>query len=69
MKQFNAITDAVLITSTVITGGISMAAFASSFGLSVGLALSGTRLLLSLEIAITRKFFKIITVKQEKRCY
>ena len=69
MKRFNTITgivDTGLITSTVITGGISIAAFASVVGLSVGIALSGTSLLLSLVTAITRKSFKIFTVKQEK---
>ena len=69
MKQVNAITgivDTALITSTVITGGISMAAFASGVGLSVGIALSETSLLLSLATAITQKSFKIFTVKQEK---
>ena len=43
MKQFNTITDIVdtgLITSTVITGGISTAAFAIGVGLPVGIALS-----------------------------
>ena len=69
MKRFNTITGIVetgLITSTVITGGISIAAFASGVGLPVGIALSGTSLLLSLATAITRKSFKIFTVKQEK---
>ena len=69
IKRFNTITDIVdlgLITSTVITGGISIAAFASGVGLPVGIALSGTSLLLSLATAITRKSFKIFTVKQEK---
>ena len=69
MKRFNTITgivDTGLITSTVITGGISTAAFASGVGLPVGIALSGTSLLLSLATAITRKSFKIFTVKQEK---
>ena len=69
MKRFNIITGIVdigLITSTVITGGISFAAFASGVGLPVGIALSGTSLLLSLATAITRKSFKIFTVKQEK---
>ena len=69
MKQFNTITgivDTGLITSTVITGGISIAAFASGVGLPVGIALSGTSLLLSLSTAITRKSFKMLTVKQEK---
>ena len=43
MKRLNTITgivDTGLITSTVITGGISMAAFVSVVGLSVGIALS-----------------------------
>ena len=69
MKRFNTITDIVdkgLTTSTVITGGISAAAFASNFRLPVGIALSGTSLILSLATAITRKSFKIFTVKQEK---
>ena len=50
MKRFNAITgivDTGLITSTVITGGISIATFASGVGLPVGIALSGTSLLFS----------------------
>ena len=69
IKRFNTITgivDTGLITSTVITGGISIAAFASSAGLPVGIALSGTSPLLSLTTAITRNSFKISTVKQEK---
>ena len=69
MKRFNTITgivDTGLITSSVITGEISSAAFASGVGSPVGFALGGTRLLLSLATAITRKFFKIFTVQQEK---
>ena len=69
MKRFNTITglaDTGLITSMMITGGISIAAFASGVGLPVGIALSGTSLLLSLVNAITQKSFKIFTVKQEK---
>ena len=69
MKRFNTITgivDTGLITSTVITGGISIATFASGFGLPVGIALCGTSLLLSLATVITRKSFKTFTVKQEK---
>ena len=69
MKRFNTITgivDTGLITSTVITGGISIAALASGVGLPVGIALGGTNLLLSLATAITQKSFKIFTVKQEK---
>ena len=69
MKRFNTITgivDTGLITSTVITGGISIAAVASCVGLPVGIALSGTSLVLSLATAITRKSFKIFTVMEEK---
>ena len=69
MKRFNTVTgivDRSLIISTVITGGMSIAAFASGVGLPVGIALSGTSLLLSPETAFTRKSFKIFTVKQEK---
>ena len=70
MKRFNTISgivDTGRITSTVITGGISIAAFASALGLPVGIALSGTSLLLSLATAITQKSFKIFTVKQKKK--
>ena len=69
MKRFNTITgivDTGLITSTVITGGIATAAFVSGVGLPVGIALSGTSLLLPLAAVITRKSFKTFTLKQEK---
>ena len=69
MKRFNTITgivDTGLITSTVITEGIATAAFVSGVGLPVGIALSGTSLLLPLAAVITRKSFKTFTVKQEK---
>ena len=69
MNRFNTITgviDTGLITSTVITGGFSVAAFASGVGLPVGIILIGTSLLLSLATVITRKSFKTFTVNQEK---
>ena len=50
----------------MITGGISIAAFANGVGLSVDIALSGTSLLLSLTTVITRKSSRTFTVKQEK---
>ena len=50
----------------MITGGISIAAFASGVGLSVDIALSVTSLLLSLTTVITRKSSRTFTVKQEK---
>ena len=69
MKRFNTIKDIVdmdLITSTVITGGNSVAASANGLNLPVDIALRVICLLLSLAMVITRKFFKIFTVKQEK---
>ena len=69
MKRFDTVTgivDTGLFTSTVITGGIYIAVFASSVGLPVGIALSGTSLLLSLATVIPQKSFKTFTVKQEK---
>ena len=56
MKRYNTITgivDTGLITSTLVTGGISIAAFASDVGLPVSIALGGTSLLLSLATVIT----------------
>ena len=70
MKHFATIimiVDTGLITSTVITGGISVAAFASGVGLPVGIALSGTSLVLSLATVITRKSTRTFTVEQEKQ--
>ena len=65
MKPLNTITgivDTGLITLTVITGGISTAAFASGVGLPVGIALSGTSLLIFLVTVITQKSFRTFTV-------
>ena len=69
IRRFNAITrigDTGLITSTVITGGISIAAFASGVALPVAITLSGTSLILSPAMGITQRSFKIFTIKQEK---
>ena len=51
-----------LITSAVSTGGISIAAFASSVGQPFGIALSKTSLLFSNPTVITLKSFKIRAV-------
>ena len=69
MKRFNTVArvmDGGLITSTVITKRVSIAAFASDIGRSVGIALSGTSLLFSYLTVITQKSCKIFTIKQEK---
>ena len=69
MKRFNTIRtilDTGVITSTVITGGVSIDTFVSGIDLPVGTALSRASILFSLAIAITQKSFEIFTVKQEK---
>ena len=66
MKRINTITSIVdtdLIASTIITVGISIAAFTNGAGLPVGIALSGTTILFSLATAITRNSSKIFTLK------
>ena len=55
-----------LVTSIVITGGISIALFASDAGLPVGIALRGNTQIFSLATTITWKFLKFFTVKHEK---
>ena len=60
MKRFNIVTDIVnmgLITSTVITGGISIAASANGVSPPVDIALGVICLLLSLAMVIIREFF------------
>ena len=69
IKRFSTITavlDTSLITTTAITGGISIAALASSIGLPVGISLSATSLLLSLATTITRKTISIFKSKEKK---
>lgn len=56
IKRFNTILSVLnktLISATVVTSGISIAALASGVGLPVGLALSGASLLLSCATTIT----------------
>ena len=69
MKLFNTMTgivDTGVITSTVITGRVFIAAFASGIGLPFGITLNRTGLLLSLATVITQKSCKTFTVTQEK---
>ena len=69
IKRFSTITaflDASLITTTAITGGISIAAIASGIGLPVGISLSATSLLLSLSTTITRKKISVFNSKEKK---
>ena len=69
IKRFSTITavlDTSLITTTAITGGISIAALASGIGLPIGIGLSATSLLLSLATTITRKTMSIFKSKEKK---
>ena len=69
IKRFSTITavlDTSLITTTVIIGGISIAAIASGIGLPVGISLSATSMLLSLAATITRKTISIFNSKEKK---
>ena len=61
-----SIAETGLITSTMLTGGIPIAALASGVGLPIGIAFSGTSLLLSLKTPATRKYLKTSIVTQEK---
>ena len=53
LRIMTAALDTGLITTTAITGGISIAAIASSIRLPIGMGLSATSLLLSLATTIT----------------
>ena len=62
-KRFNITTGIVgtsLIISTVITGGLSIAAFASGVGLPVGITLSGLFTSFPLATVITQKSLKLL---------
>ena len=68
LKRFNTITsifDTCLITSRVITGGISITAFASGvIGLPVGIAFIETSILFSFGATVTQKSFKMFVGMQ-----
>ena len=53
-----------IIISAVITRVVSIGAFVSGVVPSVGIAVSGTSLLISFAVAITQKSFKKYTVMQ-----
>ena len=61
-----AVLDTSLITTTAISGGVSIAALASGIGLPVGISLSATSMLLSLATTITRKTISIFKSKEKK---
>ena len=68
-KRFNTIigiVDTSLITSSAITGGTSIPAFANGVGLPIGAALGGFSVVLSLSTIAIRKYSRSLTVKQGK---
>ena len=68
-KRFNkiiGIVDIGLITSSAITGGTSIPAFASSVNIPVDVTLGGFSVVLSLSTIVTRKSSRSLTVKQGK---
>ena len=69
IKRLRIMTAALhtgLITTTAISGGISIAAIASGIGLPVGMTLSATSLPPSLATTITRKTTSIFNSKEKK---
>ena len=54
LNKIRSIVDTGLITSAVITEGVSIAGFASGVGQSVEIALSGTSLIFSVQTSTTR---------------
>ena len=67
MKRSNTILSLMctgLIKSAVITGMVSITAFASGVGQTVRNALTGASLIFSLVTAIAQKSFNLLTVKQ-----
>ena len=67
MKTFNTMMTIMytgLITSTIISGSVSIVAFASGIGLLVGNASSGASLIFSPLRTIAQKSLKILIVKQ-----
>ena len=66
INMTTSIVDTGLITSSVITQGVSIPAFASSVGLPVGAALGGLGIVLPLLTISTRKISRSQTVKQGK---
>ena len=67
MKTFNTMMRIMytgLITSTIISGSVSVVAFASGIGLLVGNASSGASLIFSPLRTIAQKSLKILIVKQ-----
>ena len=60
------IVDTSLIITIVISGSTSIAAISSGVAISIGIALTGAGLLLSIATTITRKSLNAIRVKQKK---
>ena len=69
MKRLATISSTVrtgLIATAVITGSLSIHAFAIGWDLPIGVALSGMSILLPLANSASRKSSQLFDVKQEK---
>ena len=60
------IADTGLIITTVITGLTLITAFASGVAITVGIALTGTSLLLLIATTVKQKSLSAVSVKQKK---
>ena len=58
--------DTLLVATTVITGGGSIASLSTGIGLPVSIALASITLVLSLSTVFTRKTIKIVDTKSKK---
>ena len=66
MKRLATISNAVTAATVVLTGSISIPAFASSWAFPISVPLSDMSLLLSLKNAASRKSSKLFALGQEK---
>ena len=58
--------DTLLVGTSVITGGGSIASLSTGIGLPMSIALASITLVLSLSTVVTRKTIKIVDIKSKK---
>ena len=66
MKRLATISNAVTAATVVLTGSISIPAFASSWAFPISVPLSDMSILLSLKNAASRKLSKLFALGQKK---
>ena len=67
MKSFELYTDHLLTVISTITGSVSISAFASLVGISIGITSSATGLSIYAMTARIKKFKSIINKKKKKK--